>query len=217
MSSTILVTGAAGGRMGATGNRLTRRLLEKGIRVRAFVRRKDERSDQLEQLGADVAVGDLLNIQSLRKAMKGIERVYFCYQVKPGLLEATAIMAQVAKEQGVKFILNLSQGSASDESPSPTGRRHWLSEKILDSSGIPTCHLRGSIFYENLFRQFGKGIEEDSELRAPFGSGDAKVAAIAAHDISQMAFVALQTPNSSSARPSRSSGPCLASTNLRAN
>jgi uncharacterized protein YbjT (DUF2867 family) len=57
-------------------------------------------------------------------------------------------------------ILNLSQGSASDESPSPTVRRHWLSEKIFDWSGIPTCHLRGSIFYENLFRQFGKGIEE---------------------------------------------------------
>jgi uncharacterized protein YbjT (DUF2867 family) len=194
MSSTILVTGAAGGGMGATGNRLTRKLLEKGLAVRAFVHRDDERSRQLAALGAEVAVGDLLDIHSVRKWMKGIESVYFCYQVKAGLLEATAIMAEAAKEESVKFVLNLSQGSASDESPSPTGRRHWLSEKIFNWSGAPVCHLRGSVFYENLFRQFRKGIEENSELRAPFGTGDAKVPAIAAQDIAQLAFVALQNP-----------------------
>ena len=194
MSSIILVTGAAGGSMGATGNRLTRKLLEKGLAVRAFVHREDERSKQLDALGAEIAVGDLLDIQPVRKAMKGIERVYFCYQVKPGLLEATTIMSHVAKEESVQFILNLSQGSASEESPSPTGRRHWLSERVFDWSGISACHLRGSVFYENLFRQFAQGIEEASELRAPFGSGDAKVPAIAAHDIAQLAFVALRNP-----------------------
>ena len=53
MSSKILVTGAAGGTQGATGNRLTRLLREKGVPVRAFVRKVDERSDVLREMGAD--------------------------------------------------------------------------------------------------------------------------------------------------------------------
>jgi uncharacterized protein YbjT (DUF2867 family) len=70
----------------------------------------------------------------------------------------------------------------------------WLSEKILDWSGIPTFHLRAAPFFENLFRQFSKGIQEDSEIRAPFGSGDGKVPAIAAQDIARLALVVLFNP-----------------------
>jgi nucleoside-diphosphate-sugar epimerase len=42
----ILVTGAAGA-VGAIGRNLTAMLLEKGHRVRALVRREDERSEDL--------------------------------------------------------------------------------------------------------------------------------------------------------------------------
>ena len=86
MSSKILVTGAAGGAQGATGNRLTRLLREKGIPVRAFVRSVDERSDVLREMGAEIFAGDLVNIQSVRQALKGIESVYFCYPVQADLL-----------------------------------------------------------------------------------------------------------------------------------
>src|SRR6266404_1069678 len=115
MSSKILVTGAAGGNQGATGNRVTRLLREKGLPVRAFVHKVDERSDVLRELGAEVFVGDLVNIQSVREALKGIDRVYFCYPVQADLLEATAILAQAAREQDVKFIFHLSSGSSSDQ------------------------------------------------------------------------------------------------------
>jgi uncharacterized protein YbjT (DUF2867 family) len=194
MNPKILVTGASGGIQGGTGNYLVRMLLEKGTPVRAFVHKEDDRSDRLREAGADIHTGDILTIQSVRKAMKGIESVYFCYPVREGLLDAAAIVAEVAREEGIKFIINLSQGSASDDSPSPRSRRHWLSERIFDWTGIPSFHLRGMVFYENLFRQFAKGIREDSELRAPFESGDAIVPAIAAQDISKLAFTALQYP-----------------------
>jgi hypothetical protein len=39
----ILVTGAAGGPQGSSGNWVSRFLLERGVRVRAFVHRIDER------------------------------------------------------------------------------------------------------------------------------------------------------------------------------
>src|SRR5579872_4190228 len=117
----VLVTGAAGGTQGATGNRVTHLLRAKGVPVRAFVRTDDERASSLRKVGAEIFSGDLLNIQSVRAAMKGVEKVYFCYPVQAGLLEATAILAEAAKEEGVKFIFQLSLGASSDQSLSPWG------------------------------------------------------------------------------------------------
>ena len=51
----ILVTGAAGD-VGAIGRKLTTMLLEKGHRVRALVRREDERADALECLDTIVSI-----------------------------------------------------------------------------------------------------------------------------------------------------------------
>ena len=187
----VLVTGASGGTQGATGNRVTHLLREKGVPVRAFVHNDDERSAPLRKIGAEIFAGDLLNIHSVREAMRGVEKVYFCYPVQAGLLEATTILAEAAKEEGVKFIFHLSLGASSDQSLSPWGRKMWLSEKILDWSEIPNFHLRAAPFFENLFRQFSRGIQEDSEIRAPFGSGDGIVPAMAAQDVARLARVFL--------------------------
>ena len=49
----ILVTGAAG-RGGAIGPVVTKAVLDRGFKVRAMVRREDERSMALRRLGAEV-------------------------------------------------------------------------------------------------------------------------------------------------------------------
>ena len=54
----ILVTGAAG-QLGAVGRTVTGLLLERGLPVRAMVRREDDRA-ALRAAGAEVVVGDLL-------------------------------------------------------------------------------------------------------------------------------------------------------------
>jgi nucleoside-diphosphate-sugar epimerase len=60
----ILVTGAAGA-IGAIGRNLAAMLLAKGHKVRALVRREDERADALRRLGAEVVQGDLTDLASL--------------------------------------------------------------------------------------------------------------------------------------------------------
>ena len=50
----VLVTGAAGGSQGATGRLLTHLLLERGVKVRAFVRSSDDRAASLQAAGAEV-------------------------------------------------------------------------------------------------------------------------------------------------------------------
>jgi uncharacterized protein YbjT (DUF2867 family) len=72
----ILVTGAAGN-VGGIGPTLTKLLLDEGHHVRAMVRRQDERAEALAALGAEVTVGDLLDLKSMHTAIEGCERVYF--------------------------------------------------------------------------------------------------------------------------------------------
>jgi NAD(P)H dehydrogenase (quinone) len=44
----------------------------------------------------------------------------------PGLLEATAILAQTAAESGVSAVVNMSQISARRDAAGNAARQHWL-------------------------------------------------------------------------------------------
>jgi NAD(P)H dehydrogenase (quinone) len=99
-----LITAATGD----TGSRTARELLAAGAHVRVLVHRTDARSEQLERLGAEVVVGDLLDFDSVRAALKDIQRAYFCFPIVPGLVQATAVRASGER--------------VSSASPSPTSR-----------------------------------------------------------------------------------------------
>ena len=71
MTKPILVTSAAGGTQGRTGRHVSEMLLERGARVRAFVRQIDERSDRLKSLGAEIFVGDFLDVRVRRTGRQG--------------------------------------------------------------------------------------------------------------------------------------------------
>src|SRR4051794_34167897 len=97
--SPILVTGAAGA-IGAIGRNLTTMLLAKGHKVRALVRREDERADALRRLGAEVVQGDLTGLASMHRAIEGCARIYFGISVSAVYLEATVNTAAVARHHG---------------------------------------------------------------------------------------------------------------------
>jgi uncharacterized protein YbjT (DUF2867 family) len=64
-------------------------LLAKGHKVRALVRREDERADVLRRPGAEVVQGDLTDLASMHRAIEGCARIYFGMSVSPVYLEAT--------------------------------------------------------------------------------------------------------------------------------
>ena len=123
----FLITGATG----ATGGDTARQLLEKEHAVRVLAHRPDGRSEQLQKLGAEVVFGDFLDFDSVRAALNGVQRAYFCYPISPGLAQATAQFAQAAREAGVEVIVNMSQISARSDAKS-AARQHWLSERVFD-------------------------------------------------------------------------------------
>ena len=97
--ATFLITGATG----ATGGAAAAQLLDRKRRVRVLAHREDDRSKRLEELGAKVVYGDLLDFDAMRAALNGVQRAYFCYPIRPGIVQATPQFAQAAKEAGVEF------------------------------------------------------------------------------------------------------------------
>ena len=106
MASPILVTGAAG-RVGAVGRMVTELLLQQGKAVRAMVRSEDERAQALRDMGAEVVVGDLLDLDSMHRVIAGCWRMYFSMSVSADYLAATVNTAAVAKHHGVKAFINM--------------------------------------------------------------------------------------------------------------
>lgn len=92
----ILITGA-GGEVGSVSKTMIDMLLEKQYPVRAFVRRDDERAEALRRAGAQVFVGDLLNVADVAAALKGCGRVYFSMSLNPYYSDATILMAAAAR------------------------------------------------------------------------------------------------------------------------
>jgi NAD(P)H dehydrogenase (quinone) len=182
----FLIVGATG----ATGGAAAEQLLEQGRRVRAFVHREDERSDKLRSLGAEVAIGDLLDFDAVRTAIEGVNRAYFVYPIRPGLVQATAQFAQAAKEAGVEAIVNMSQVSARSDATSHSAREHWLAEQVFDWSGLNVAHIRPTYFAEWLL--YLSPMIRQGVMCAPFTTG--RHAPIAAEDQGRVIVGILENP-----------------------
>jgi NAD(P)H dehydrogenase (quinone) len=187
MTTTMLVTAASG----KTGGYTVPLLLERGHWVRAFVHRRDERSERLASHGAEIIEGDLLDLDAVRAALSGVNGAYFCFPIAPGLVEATAYFAQAAREAGVGAIVNMSQISARAEALSDAARQHWISERVLDWSGVSVTHLRPTFFAEWL-TMLADTFKDDGIIRLPFGDG--RHAPIAAADQARVIAAILSDP-----------------------
>jgi NAD(P)H dehydrogenase (quinone) len=185
----ILITGATG----ATGKVAIKKLLELQIPVRAMVHRIDARSEELSALRVEVVEGDLSDFDSVSAALEGITGAYFVYPIQvPGILEATTFFTQAAIEEGVGFIVNMSQISARRIAKSHAAVAHWLSERLFDRSGIPVAHIRPTFFAEWIMYVV-KTIREQSLLVLPFG--ETPYAPIAAEDIGRVVAHLLADPS----------------------
>jgi len=197
MANPILVTGAAG-RVGAVGRTVTQLLLNQGKAVRAMVRTEDERAQALRAMGAEVVVGNLLDLDSMHRVIAGCETMYFSMSISDAYLAATINTAAVAKHHGVKAFVNMSQMTVSQMSvtettPSPQHKLQWLSEQALNWSGLPVVHVRPTVFLEGFFLTLTQdSVRQSNQIRLPFGEG--KTSPIAAEDVARVVATLLENP-----------------------
>jgi uncharacterized protein YbjT (DUF2867 family) len=182
----VLVTGATGN----TGQATVNELLARGHKVRALAHGEDDRSKRLKDRGVEVVYGDMLDFVHVRAAFSGVERAYFVYPIRPGILQATAYFAQAAKEAGVDGIVNMSQISARGDAKSHAATDHWLSERVFDWSGLTVAHIRPTYFAEWLL--YLAPMIKAGLLHVPFGTG--KHAPIAGEDQARVIAGILENP-----------------------
>jgi NAD(P)H dehydrogenase (quinone) len=192
----ILITGAAG-QLGAVGRTVVGLLLERGLPVRAMVRREDDRAAALRAAGAEVVVGDLLEPADVYRVVSCCRRVYFGMSVSAGYLEATVTMAAVVREIGVDALVNMSQMTVSQMSiqnttPSRQQRQHWLGEQALAWSGLPVVTVRPTMFLETFLPLVGPTVRDRSRIELPFGRG--KTSPVAAPDVARVVAAVLAEP-----------------------
>jgi len=178
-NGSILVTGAAG-QLGAVGRTVTELLLERGLPVRAMVRREDNRAASLRAAGAEVVVGDLLEPADVYRVVTGCRRIYFGMSVSPGYL---VNMSQ----------MTVSQMSIQNTTRSPQQRQHWLSEQALAWSGLPVVTIRPTVFLEGFFLPLtGPSVRDRSRIELPLGQG--KTNPVAAADVARVVAAVLADP-----------------------
>ena len=111
----VLVTGASG----FVGSAVARKLIERGFTVRALVREASPRA-HLAGLDLDYAVGDLLDPESVRRAMTGMRYVFHVAadyrlwarepaEIERNNLTGTRTIMEAAMRAGVERVVYTSQ------------------------------------------------------------------------------------------------------------
>jgi uncharacterized protein YbjT (DUF2867 family) len=177
-----LITGATGD----VGARVTRQLLERGIRPRVLTR-SEEKARALFADGVDVCVGDLADSISMRAAMREIDTV-FLVNVGPEIPRRDEMAASIAREEGVRHIVKLS--SMDVEQGLAIGAWHEKGEEAIRAAGVPFTFVRPTGFMSNLLA-WAHSIKAEGVVRS--STGDGRRAFIHSEDIASVCVAALLT------------------------
>jgi uncharacterized protein YbjT (DUF2867 family) len=191
----VLLAGAGG-----VGRLVLDELQGRDVRVRALVRREDQRAEELRALGTEVVTGDLTRPDTVEAALEGVSRMYFGISVTPDQLLAATVLATVAREHGkLECLVDMSQMTVSTMTATSTAeshhqRLHWLAEQVLNWSGLPVIHVRPTVFLDNpLFTTLAaQSIKERGTIELPFGSG--RTSPIATSDVARVVATLLCDP-----------------------
>ncbi len=205
MKPRILVTAA----VGHTGSIVVKQLLAQGFRVRALVRRRDARSEQLRQLGAEIFVGDLFDLRHLRAALIDVQRAYYCFPFGPNLLHGSMLFALAAEEAKLEMMAVLTAWNPHPTHPSIHQREHWLANNL--HQWLPTVKvvpINPGMFAFTYFLSLPQ-VVHFGRLMLPLGEG--LNAPPANEDIAAVAAGVLAHPEKHLGKVYRPTGPKLIS------
>jgi len=201
----ILILTAAG----RTGMPTALHLLDKGFAVTAFVHREDHRSAYLKSRGADIVVGSLADVGDMRRAMKGVNRAYFCPPNAEGYLKAAAVFTAVASDHRLESVVAMSQWLSNPLHPAVHTREVWLADRLLAQlSDTSVTYINPGFFADNDL-QVLPFVTQLGLLTLPYGNG--LNAPPSNDDIGRVAAELLIHPEGHKGKTYRPTGPRLMS------
>ncbi|MER9875318.1 NmrA/HSCARG family protein [Mesorhizobium sp. M0195] len=178
---TILVTGATGN----VGRHVVEQLVKRGADVRALVR---DPSKANFPTGVDVVQGDLLDVDSLRKAFSGVSTLFLLNAVVADEYTQALVALAVAREAGIERIVYLSVIHSDIYVNVPHFAGKFGVERMIEQMELNATILRPAYFMDNDITikdvVIGYGIY-------PMPIGAKGVAMIDARDIGEIAAIEL--------------------------
>lgn len=142
----ILVTGASG----KTGRRVVAALVAKGAAVRAFIRRPEAGAEVRRDGASEIAIGDLTDNESLKRALDGVGQViHICPPMHPKEDQIARTLIDLCGAGGVgRFVLySVLHPLLSDV---PHHARKLEAERYLVDSGIAYTIVQPSRYMQHL-------------------------------------------------------------------
>ena len=178
---TILITGASG----AIGRQVVQQLVDHGASVRALVR---DPARTHFPAGVEVVQGDLLDVESLRRAMTGVSTLFLLNGVVPDEFTQALVTLNLARDAGIDRIVYLSVIHADKYLNVPHFAGKFGVERAIEDFGFSATILRPAYFMDNELTikdvVTGYGVY-------PMPIGSKGLAMIDARDIGEIAAIEL--------------------------
>lgn len=178
---TILVTGATG----TVGRNVVEQLVHRGADVRALVR---DPSKADFPAGVEVVQGDLLDVDSVRAAMKGVTTLFLLNGVVADEFTQALITLNLACEAGIERIVYLSVIHSDIYVNVPHFAGKFGVERMIEQMGLHATILRPAYFMNNDITikdvVTGHGIY-------PMPIGNKGLAMVDARDVGEVAAIEL--------------------------
>jgi uncharacterized protein YbjT (DUF2867 family) len=175
----ILITGASGN----VGKEVLKQIVGTPARVRAAFQSPSKAASSPS--GVEIVIMDFNRPETLRAALKGVERVFLVGPPTPGLPALERKAVDEIKQSGIRHVVKLSaMGGRAATFP----RQHADSEDYIKSSGVAYTFLRPNGFMQNMVNYNAPTINTQNAFYGCQGEG--KVSHI---DIRDIAAVAVKT------------------------
>jgi NAD(P)H dehydrogenase (quinone) len=167
MTKKILITLATG----RTGYAIAKQLLTEGYEVRIYVRSKNSKAAELQNLGAEIAMGEFGNREQFAAALFGIDAVYYCYPYQSGMSTDVTLFIEEAQKANIKTVVFLGQRIAeyADTGSSMTNEIR-KSYELFTKSNLNTIFFVPGYFADNAF-VVAEFILQLGIFPNPFGNG----------------------------------------------
>jgi uncharacterized protein YbjT (DUF2867 family) len=187
------------GATGLQGGAVARKLLAKGHRVRAFTRNADSATARdIEGLGAELAVGDTEDRESVIRAATGVDAVYAMTSFFTDGLEAEVrqgiAIADAVKSADVKHFVYASIANADQSTAIAHFDSKYEIEKHIKLLDIPHTIVAPVFFAENLLSPWTLPGLIQGTLAIPVPP-DRPVQQISVQDIASFVALVLESPD----------------------